>query len=212
MPQFTSLKALGPIFTLTIVAVTPAFAQDASAITKKLTSEYSLTKTTADLTDIVTAGSILVLQKDNLVLVPTSTNMSLGTNSYKDGKITPSAAAKTKSTLGKVGRFGSLIPGVGGVANAANTADSTSGAGPRTYVTGEKMWVTKIEVKNENKEDAVVFDLFTDAVNDVRYRGQLRVVLAKGATVDQASKLVGDVFKIQPPEDQKADNGGGQQQ
>ncbi len=49
----------------------PVQAQDSKAtIQQKLLAKYALTKTTAKLDDIVTAGSVLVLKKDNLVMVP----------------------------------------------------------------------------------------------------------------------------------------------
>jgi hypothetical protein len=41
-----------------------AIAQDNAAVEQKLTSKYALTKTTADRTDIVKAGAILILKKD----------------------------------------------------------------------------------------------------------------------------------------------------
>lgn len=47
------------------------YAQEASSpggIQRKLTAEYSLTKVTSDKTDIVTAGAVLVLEKDNLLM------------------------------------------------------------------------------------------------------------------------------------------------
>jgi hypothetical protein len=44
-----------------------AFADNA-ALQQKLESQYALTKTTADRNDIVAAGSVLVLQKDNLLM------------------------------------------------------------------------------------------------------------------------------------------------
>ena len=199
------IKTLSSLIALSAVGVTLAFAaDDAATIQKKLTAEFSTTKTTADLTDIVTAGSILVLQKDNLVLSPTTTT-GLGANTYKDGKITQNAAVKAKSAFSKLGRIPGVgvIPGTGAAAGAAGTADSASGAAPRTYVTGEKMWVTKIEAKTDGKDEIVVFDLFTDAVSDVRYKGQIRMVYPKGASADQVDKLVAEVFKIQPPEEQK---------
>lgn len=198
-------KLLGSLAVISAVAVVSLRADDTAAIQKKLVSEYALTQPTADNTDIVTAGAILVLQKSDLVLGPT-TGSSLYTNLYKDGKIQANSFAQTKKTLGKIGRFGSFIPGVGGAAaGVASTADTNSGAAPRTYVTGEKMWVTKIEVKNENKEEDVIFELFTDAVNDVRYKGSLKFALPKGASEDQVDKLVAEVFKVQPADDQKAD-------
>ncbi len=109
------IKTLSSLMALSAAGVTLAFAaDDAAAIQKKLTAEFSPTKTTADLTDIVTAGSILVLQKDNMVLSPTTTT-ALGQNTYKDGKITQNAAVKAKSAFSKLGRLPgvSMVPGVG---------------------------------------------------------------------------------------------------
>ena len=58
------IKTLSSLIALSAVGVTLAFAaDDAATIQKKLTAEFSTTKTTADLTDIVTAGSILVLRQ-----------------------------------------------------------------------------------------------------------------------------------------------------
>jgi len=188
------------------VAVVPACAQDTAALQKKLVSEFALTQPTADNTDIVTAGAILVLQKSDLVLGPTSAS-SLYTNVYKDGKIQANSFAQAKKTLGKIGRFGSFIPGVGGAAAAqASNADAQSGAAPRTYVKGEKMWVTKIDIKTEDKQPVVVFELFTDAVNDVRYKGALKFPYPKGASEEQVDKLIAEVFTVQPQEaDDKQD-------
>jgi len=202
-------KFLGSLVAILAVAVVAAHGEDTAALQKKLVSEYALTQPTADNTDIVTAGSVLVLQKSDLTLGPTSSS-SLYQNVYKDGKIQASAFAKSKSFFSKVGKVPGLssIPGVNSAAGGVATADSNSGASPRTYVTGEKLWVTKIEFKNENKEQSVVFELFTDAVNDVRYKGTLRFPLPKGATEDQVDKLVAEVFKVQPADDaQPADSG-----
>jgi hypothetical protein len=62
-----------------------------TAIQKKLESEYALTKTTDDKTDIVTAGAVLVLQKDKLLMVAASSSANPCPNTYKDGKLTPNA-------------------------------------------------------------------------------------------------------------------------
>jgi hypothetical protein len=201
MPKSRLFSSLAAILA---VAAISANGQDQAALQKKLVAEYALTQPTAANDDIVTAGAILVLQKSDLVLGPTA-GSSLYTNMYKDGKIQANAFAKTKNTLGKIGRFGSFIPGVGGTAaaGAASTADTNSGAAPRTYVKGEKMWVTKIDVRIEDKQPVVVFELFTDAVNDVRYKGSLKFPYPKGATEDQVDKLVAEVFQIQPQEDAK---------
>jgi hypothetical protein len=69
-----------------------ASAADSAAIQKRLESEYALTKTTDDKTDIVTAGAVLVLQKDKLMLLATSAAANPCTNTYKDGKLSPNRA------------------------------------------------------------------------------------------------------------------------
>lgn len=201
MPKSRLFSSLPAIL---VVAAVSAHGQDQAALQKKLVSEFALTQATAAYDDIVTAGAILVLQKSDLVLGPTA-GSSLYTNVYKDGKIQANSFAQAKKTLGKIGRFGSFIPGVGGTAaaGAASTADTNSGSAPRTYVKGEKMWVTKVEVKTEDKQPVVVFELFTDAVNDVRYKGSLKFPYPKGATDDQVDKLVAEVFQVQPQEDAK---------
>jgi hypothetical protein len=166
-----------------------ANAQDKAAIEQKLTSQYALTKTTADKTDIVTAGAVLVLKKDNLMMVDIS-NSNMFQNTYKDGKITQNA-------LAKLSRF--HLPGV--------PAAPSSGGTQRTFVAGEKMWVTKIEVKNTG----VDVELYSDAINDVRYRAVLNFPFKGSDPIGvQAAKMVGEVFDVQPSDDSGAS--GGQQQ
>jgi hypothetical protein len=207
MPRSKTIGSFCALLVLTVVSVR---ADDTGAIQKKLVSEFALTQPTADNTDIVTAGAILVLQKSDLTLGPTSSS-SLYQNTYKDGKIQASSFAKTKSFLHKMGGVPGLgsIPGVGAAAGTAASADSNSGASPRTYVKGEKLWVTKIEMKTEDKQPVVVFELFTDAVNDVRYKGTLKFPYSKGATEDQVDKLVAEVFQVQPADDPKQADAGG---
>jgi hypothetical protein len=180
-----------------------ASAQDKAAILKKLESEYSLTKTTADQTDIVTAGSVLVLQKDNLLMVATTTTGNPCSNTYKNGKFTQNGACRANEKFKKFSHFGLPIPG----------ADQAPQVTTRTYVTGEKFWVTRIDLK-EGKDAGVVMDFFTDAVNDVRYRTSLTIPFKGGMpSADDALKLVQEVVTVQPPEDdkkQEAKGNGGQ--
>lgn len=152
------------------------------AIQQKLVSEYSLTQPTGDETDIATAGAVLTLKKGHILMTPVSSH-NLFQNTYKNGQIGQNA-------FGMVDRWRRSVPG------------QTSST--RTFVPGEKMWVTKIEVK----EDGIVFDLFSDPFSDVRYKATLKFWFPKGATptVDDADKLVAQVFSAQPP-----DNNGNQQ-
>jgi hypothetical protein len=158
-----------------------AYAQDKAAIEKKLTDQYTLTQPTAANDDIVITGAILVLQKNSVVMSPVS-GTDFHQNTYKDGKISQNAASKVNSALGRFSR----LPGASGPPPSAT----------RTYVRGEKMWVTKIECK----PDGVYFDLFTDAIADVRYKATLKFEFPKGITLttDQVDKLVAEVFKVQP--------------
>lgn len=183
----------GSIFTVLIGTCCLADVQDKAAIEQKLTAQYALTQPTADNTEIVIAGAVLVLQKSNLLMAPVS-GTNFYQNTYKDGKISQNAAGKVSSIRSRMVH----IPGISGAPGPAPDAQAT-----RTYVKGEKVWVTKIEVK----DDGVTFDLFTDAVADVRYKAALKFPFPKGITLttDQVEKLVSEVFKVQPAEDTKSD-------
>ena len=158
-----------------------ATADDANskeAIQKSLQSQYALTKATADKKDIVTAGAVLVLQKDNLVMGESTASPEF-TASYQDGKI------KT-GTVGAASKLNQKVPlFLRGRVPGASSAPST---GQRTFVAGEKMWVTRIDVR----DDSILFDLFTDAYSDVRYSVALTFKFPKGIqlTADQVAKLV----------------------
>ncbi len=171
-------------------------AQSKSAVEKKLVSEYALTQATADQSDIVTAGAILVLKKGNIIMAPVS-GTNFYQNTYKEGKISQNALGKINNGLN---RF-SHLPG----------ASAPSAPATRTFVPGEKVWVTKIECK----DDGVVFDLYTDAYADVRYKAALKFYFSPKGPVpsaDEMDKLVGEVFKVQPADDKAAPTGDQQQQ
>ncbi len=184
------IKMPASLIALLIAMCFSTYAQDQkAAIEQKLESQYALTQATADNTDIVTAGAIIVLnpKRGNVIMAPVSST-NFYQNTYKDGKITQNALGKG---VGALGRF-SHLPG----------ASAPSAPATRTFVPGEKMWVTSITAK----PDGVVFDLFTDAYADVRYKAALKFQFPKGAmpSVDQVEKLVAEVFKVQPAEDKNA--------
>lgn len=171
------------VIALSIAMALPAWSEDLAAIKQALEAKYALTTTTADKTDIVTPGCVLVLKKDRLVTVDVKSK-NLYQNTYKNGEITQNPLGKTTVWLRK------RIPG----------ASSASGS-DREFVSGEKLWVTGIDVK----EDGVVFTLFTDAYSDVRYEASLTFPFHKYAprTLSEATELVGEVFDIQPSDDPK---------
>lgn len=192
---------LGAVLLVTAFGI-PCFAQDAQpaaaappqSLQQQLVAQYALTKTTDDKTDIVTAGAILILQKDGLLMYST-TSAAPPQNTYKDGKLSQGAYG----VHDKVQRFGSLIG-----------HPSPHPVQTRTFVTGEKFWVTNIQVQ----PDGVVFTLFTDAIQDIRYYSTLKFMYPKGAAPppDQMLNTVGEVLKVQPDEPaQQADQGNQQQ-
>jgi hypothetical protein len=156
----------------------------------KLQGQYTLTQPTADNTDIVTAGAVLVLQKTGLVAGAVSSKVIIQ-DTYKDGilKGGKSAAVQKFRGLG--------LPGVPG----AGVADTPT----RDFVKGEKVYVTNIS----RKDTGLVFDLIScDAFDNVRYRASLRFDYAKGAldaaTFEQVQAMVSQVFAIAPADDSSA--------
>ncbi len=165
---FVTVCALGMALAL------PALPDDLAAIQKALDGKFSLTTTTADRTDIVTAGSVLVLKKNNLLTTDASKPVVFP-NTYKNGRITQS-------------KFVAL-------GNAGGRMEGT-----RTFVSGEKVWLTGIEVK----EKEVVFSLYTDAYNDTRYRGKLNFPLERDSpTISGVMSAVAEVFDVQQGDGQQ---------
>src|SRR6202158_2569057 len=196
MKMFASLMALTALLGGVPVV---ASAADQAAVQKRLESEYALTKTTDDKSDIVTAGAVLVLQKDKLMLLATAAAANPCTNTYKDGRLSPNGACKAGDTARKIPCFGSSIP------------QSDKAPASRYYVTGEKFWLTGIEVKDAGKESVVTMQFFTDAVNDVRYSGALAIPFKDGLpSPEDVLKRVQEVVKVAPSDDAK--QGGEQQQ
>jgi hypothetical protein len=151
-----------------------------ASIEQKLESQYTLTKAAADHSDIVTAGSVLVLKKDGLLMSAT-TSGSAAQNTYRDGKISQG--------IWKMAR----MPGFGGLMSHSGTGATVT---TRTFVAGEKFWVTKITVH----DDSIVLELFSDPFSDVRYYSILKFPFNKGAypSDDQAKNIVAEVVSVQP--------------
>jgi hypothetical protein len=156
-------------------AFSPTYAQPAAApaaLQQQLLSLYNLTKPTADGTDVVTAGAVLVLQKDNLLMC--RVNLPIPTpNLYKNGAI------DQEGLLGALGRMGTGPQPGGGPPNT------------RKFVTGEKFFVTKIDVQ----KDGVEFRVLSDPFQDMRYHAVLKFPFAKGATAN-ADDVIGGIAAV----------------
>jgi hypothetical protein len=175
---FISRSAATALLLLPCFALNAQTATTPASIQQKLESDFAVSKAAADNSDIVTAGAVLVLKKDGLLMSAT-TGGSAASNTYRDGKISQGIWK-----VAKMPGFGSLV------GHAANGATVTT----RTFVAGEKFWVTKITVH----DDSVVFDLLSDPISDVRYYSTLKFPFTKGAlpSPDQADSTVGEVFKV----------------
>jgi hypothetical protein len=154
--------------------------QAVPTIREKLEHEYQLTKTNYDKTEIVTAGSVIVLHKDKVLMFAVTTPANPCMNTYRDGKITQNFACKVAVAKPPV-----PIPGKDKVPAS------------QYFVSGQKFWVTKIDVKDTGKEHGAVFDFFSDAINDVRYKGVLTIPFgASSPPPDEALKIVAEVIAV----------------
>jgi hypothetical protein len=169
---------------LTVATLSPsAYGQDPKAdLQKRLSAVFVPTKMTADNSDIVTAGSVLVLQKDGLVMYGVDSKVA-PTNTYKDGKLGIGFGAM----MGIDMQLGMVQQGV----NHLNVPQ-------RKFVAGEKFWTSSIAVK----DDGVVFLFFSDPFNDVRYCAQLKIPFAKKSIppADDLLKTIAEVITVQPAE------------
>lgn len=187
------------IVALAVTGIFPwitARAQGSGSLQSQLEAKFALTKPTDDKSDIVTAGAVLVLEKDKLIMYPVSTPTA-PQNTYKDGRLSEGAFGVHQ----KVQSFGSFI---------GHPPPQTAQVQSRQFVTGEKFWVTRIDVAG----DSVTFTLFSDPYSDVRYYSTLKFFYPHGATPtnEQVMSLVGEVLKVDSDDSAKSGDSGNQQQ
>ena len=186
----TAIRVLRACLVLALSAVTSLAAAQSADLQKALEAAYPLTKATADSTDIVTAGAVLVLEKDNLQMCKVSLPIPTH-NYYKNGEVTQGGLMGVLNTLGNAS--------LGGGTDATTT---------RKFVAGEKFWLTKVQVDN----DGVTFQFLSDPLQDVRYHALLKFPFPKGQTPppDQVLATVAQVIKTdggdaaQAPDPQQA--------
>jgi hypothetical protein len=76
-------------------AASPGASDQPKLIQDQLLSQINLTKTTADRSDIITAGDVLVLQKDGLMMCSTASSYAYS-NTYNNGVLTANQKNRTK--------------------------------------------------------------------------------------------------------------------
>jgi hypothetical protein len=176
------LVLISPCLTAQDQPPAPASGGDQKAILQdRLNSQFKLTRTTADRNDIVTAGSVLVLQKDGLLMCSIDTNVP-PTNTYKNGKVSMGFGSDLAWTM-QLGRNSSEVP-------------------QRKFVAGEKFWVTAFNIQ----DDGVIFKFYSDPFQDVRYYGQLKFPFPKHVMppADQVLKTIAEAITVQPDDNASA--------
>ena len=160
--------------------------QDAAVVAAQIQSQlelrYPLAGTTPDSTDIISAGAVLVLQKDNLVMnrvYIAGTQLSRPSeNIYEKGEITQ------PGFMGGLNKLNSILGSLG------NTESPS-----RAFDHGERFWVTRILTQ----ADGIEFRLMSDAINNARYHAFLKFPYVNSLSAEQMVLLVADVLKTDPP-------------
>src|SRR5580698_3786604 len=151
-----------------------AQAGDPGMIQQKLDGQFKLTRTTADRTDVVTAGDIVQIHKPGIVMFAVTTPVP-ATNVYKSGRITQGF----------------------GTAMAMNNPNVTQ----RRFVQDEKCWVTRILVQNDGVSIDLYSDPYNDvryfATLKIAYPDKKTV-----PPVDSFLQTVAEVISVAPQDNQ----------
>ncbi|HLY41974.1 MAG TPA: hypothetical protein VKR52_12225 [Terracidiphilus sp.] len=194
---------------MSLVCTLSLFAQGdpATLVKEKIAGDFKLTKTTADHTDVVTAGDIVLLHKDGLMMCSSASSYAFS-NTYANGVLTANLNNRAKDAAKSFFK-GKLPFGGGGSAQDAANNGCTS----RKFVAGEKFWITGVALQ----KDGILVSTFSDPYNDTRYYGEIKFAFPKGSVPapDAFSKTVAEVITVQPGDDkdnggQGGDQGGGQ--
>ncbi len=161
-----------------IVLLLPACNQHSTAaagdpnLEQKLAAKYALTTINAE-GGVVTQGVVLTLRKNGFIADP----IKKCSNDYKEGHI-----------------------GLGGNVLLRAACAKVAGSTVRSFVAGEKLSITRIEVK-----DGVIFGLISDPIGDQRYKADLKFSVGKGAYIDfaTAEQMISDAFAIAPADNQQ---------
>src|ERR1035437_5077683 len=176
--------------TLMVSLMLAAQTGDLAAIQQKLNAQFKLTTATADRSDIVTAGDVVVIHKPGLLMYAVASPLP-PSNTYKNGKI-----GQGWGGFGKDLMIGMATPGGGTAADYPH----------RPFVPEEKYWIMGIQVQR----DGVLFQLYSDPYDDIRYYANLKIPFPNKkevSSVDVAMQLVAEVLTVAPVDDQGAQGG-----
>jgi hypothetical protein len=158
-----------------LFAITPPSGVAQGTILKAIEAKFPATKATADRTDIVTAGAVMDLKVDGLLMFAVDAQ-SKAQVIYKDGKLQPTTT--TKMNMACIMNRG---PGCAIVR--------------RTFVAGEKIWLIDVAMQN----DGIQLTFLSDAIKDVRYMTALKFPSPKGSNLS-ADEAIGQISQVITPE------------
>ena len=164
------------------------------SVQQAIEAKYAVSKPTADHTDIVTAGAVIDLTKDGLVMYGTDSKVA-SNETYKGGKFESSGMAKFQNFNNRFAK----LPGASGSGGSSN----------RTFVAGEKFFLIGVDVK----DDGAVLEFLSDPISDLRYKVFVKYPFAKGAVPapDVVLAEIGETIKAEPTDQQAGGGQGGQQ-
>ena len=177
-------------------------------IQEKLVSQIKLTKPTADHSDIVTAGDVVLLHKDGLMMCSSNSSYAFS-NTYSSGILTANYKNRAKDAVKSFGR--GLIPVFGSGASVTDSANN--GCASRKFVAGEKFWVTGVTAQKDDILVSTFSDPYPDpSGNQVRYYGEIKFAFPRGSAPppDDFVKTVSEVLTVQPADDSDQGNQGDQ--
>jgi len=172
------VTGIGSIFTLMLAAQGGSL----EAIEQKLNAEFKPTTITADRSDVVSPGDRVVIQKPGLTMYAVASPMP-PLYTYKNGKI-----GRGLTGLGKDMQISMKTPG-------GTAADYPH----RPFAPGERCWVTQVQVQ----KDGVIFQLYSDVYEEVRYYADLKIAFPDKKEVPQADtvlQLIAEALTVAPPE------------
>jgi hypothetical protein len=194
MAQMRRLSAFLFVLIATGAAATAHAQGDPGTLIKeKLVSQIKLTKAAAAHDDIVTAGDVVVLHKDGLMMCSSASSYGFS-NTYLNGVLSANLNNRVKDAAKSFFKGKLPFGGGGGVTDAAN-----NGCASRKFVSGEKFWITDVTLQ----KDGILVSTFSDPYNDTRYFGEIKFLFPKGSVppVDAFVKTVSEVLTVEPADD-----------
>jgi hypothetical protein len=168
----------------------------ATLIKEKLVAQIKLTKATDAHDDIVTAGDVVQLHKDGLMMCSSAGSYAFS-NSYQNGVISGNLNNRAKDAAKNFVR--GKLPFGGG---SSVSSSASNGCASRKFVAGEKFWITDIEIAKDNS--GIIVSTFSDPYNDTRYYGEIKFPFPSKTSVppvDDEVKTVAEVLTVVPSDD-----------